>query len=115
MSEHIVLYVRFRVREGRLDDFRNHLYKTIEAMKGEPAHVNTIVHVSLDRPNEVMLYEIWHGTRESWMREEFPRDYRKPYEAGLDQLIEERVVEWLIPHKEWGSSLLSRPRGAPHE
>jgi quinol monooxygenase YgiN len=115
MSEHIVLYVRFRVRPGRMEDFRSHLYKTIEDMKGEPAHVNTIVHVNLDQPNEVLLYEIWHGTRESWLREEMPRDYRDSYEAGLDDLIEERTAEWLIPLQEWGSSLLRRPRGAHAE
>lgn len=111
MSEHIVLYVSFRVRPGRKEEFLAHLYKTIEDMKFEPAHVNTLVHENLDRPNEIVLYEIWHGTRESWLREEMPRDYRAPYEAGLAALIEERTVHWLIPKREWGSALLSRPRG----
>jgi quinol monooxygenase YgiN len=103
----VVLCVRFRTKPGQKEVFRKHLYRAINAMKEEKAFVNTIVHDFIDEPNDLLLYEIWHGTRDSWMREEFTRPYRQPYESIVTELIEERTVNWLTPVGEWGSTLLN--------
>ncbi len=108
MSQKVVICVHFKTKPGKKQEFRDHVIKTIEAMKSEPAFVNTIIHDHLDRQDEIVLYEIWHGTRDNWFKEEMPRPYRRPYEDGLAELIEERRVDWLTPTAEWGSTLLSR-------
>jgi quinol monooxygenase YgiN len=105
----VVLYVRFHTKPGKKEAFRAHLYRTIEAMQVEPAFVNTIVHDVLDAPDDIVLYEIWRGSRERWLGEELNRPYRAEYEAGLPALIEQRIVEWLQPAREWGSLLLEFP------
>lgn len=105
MLENIVLVVRFVPHPGKRDAFRDHLFALVEAMAGEEDFVNTIVHDDLDAANELVLYEIWRGTREEWNERQPPKAYRKAYEAGLDDLLSDRTVTWLRPVAEWGSSL----------
>ena len=47
----------------------------------------------------------WQGTRDRWLQEEFNKPYRKDYESTLAELIEDRMVSWLEPKGEWGSTL----------
>lgn len=105
MSDNIVLIVRFMPHEGKREEFRSHLYTLVEAMADEEDFVNTIVHDDLEATNELVLYEIWRGTREQWEALQPPKAYRKAYEAGLDALLADRTVTWLKPVAEWGSRL----------
>jgi hypothetical protein len=66
-------------------------------MSAEPSFVNSVVHRNLDKPDELVVYETWLGTRESWLRDEYTRPYRKPYEDALAELIGDRSVDWLVP------------------
>ncbi|MNW67018.1 hypothetical protein D3C74_455450 [compost metagenome] len=52
-----------------------------------------------------MIYEIWQGTRESWIQDELTKPYRAEYEGALTNLIDDRIVSWLEPVGEWGSTL----------
>ena len=66
MSNLIILYVKFRAKSGKREDFKRHLFDLIEIMRKEPAFVRTIAHDHPDDPNDISLYEIWRGTRETW-------------------------------------------------
>ena len=66
-------------------------------MKHEPSFVRSVVHENVENPDEVVVYETWKGTRESWLAEEYPRPYRKPYEDSLAELVADRSVAWLSP------------------
>ncbi len=105
MTEHVVLIVRFVPKPGMYDAFRAHLYRLAETMAGEAHFVNTIVHDDIDRPGELVLYEIWSGTRERWEREEPPKAYRAAYEARVPEFLERRDITWLTPVRELGSQL----------
>jgi quinol monooxygenase YgiN len=98
----IVLYIRFKPKPGQFEEFKRHLYALIDVMAHEKAYVNTIVHNDPDHPDEIVLYETWRGTRESWIAEEFPKPYRAPYEEGVKDMLESRQVSWLVPADIWG-------------
>ncbi len=106
MTEQIALIVTFDPKPGREEEFKRHLFSLVEQMSQEPHFQNTIVHDELDTENRIILYEIWAGTRDRWLAEEPSKPYRRAYEAGLDDLLRERRVQWLMPSAEWGSSLI---------
>ena len=110
-TEQCVLVVTFDALPGRKEAFREHLYTLVREMSREPFFVNTIVHDDLDRPDRLVLYEIWTGTRERWQRDEPRKPYRRSYEQGLSDLLAERAVHWMVPVAEWGSRLTSRAEG----
>jgi quinol monooxygenase YgiN len=101
MAQKIVLYVRFKTRAGKKEEFHRHLYALVEIMKAEPAFVNAIIHEDIEHPDEIVIYETWQGTRESWLKNEFTKPYRAPYEKLLAGLVEERVNVFLTPLDEW--------------
>ncbi len=105
MTEQVVLIVRFVPKPGMYETFRAHLYALAETMAAEDHFVNTIVHDDIDRPGELVLYEIWSGTRARWEREEPPKPYRAAYEALVPEFLERRDITWLTPIREWGSHL----------
>ncbi len=105
MSDQVVLIVRFVPNPGKYEAFRDHLFGLVEKMSAEPDFVNTIVHDDLENTGQLVLYEIWSGTKERWLREQPPRPYRGDYELRLPELLERREISWLTPIREWGSDL----------
>ena len=101
MPQHVVLYIRFKTRAGRKNEFRRHLYTLVEAMKGEPSFVNAIIHDDPDHPDDIVIYETWQGTRASWLHHELTKPYRAAYEKTLAELLEERAAVFLTPVNEW--------------
>ena len=97
MEEKIVLLVRIQAKPGKKDRFLHQLYKVVETMSVEANFVSAIVHHNIEKPNEVVIYETWNGTRETWLRDELSRPYRKPYEQAVSELVDERSVDWLTP------------------
>ncbi|ACP21889.1 hypothetical protein NGR_b04260 (plasmid) [Sinorhizobium fredii NGR234] len=110
-TDQIVLIVAFDPMPGRKEAFREHLFALVRAMSKEPHFVNTIVHDDLNHADRLVLYEIWSGTRERWLREEPQKPYRKTYEEGLPGLLADRIVQWMVPVAEWGSSLTAHIQG----
>lgn len=111
-NEQCVLIVTFDAKPGQKEAFRAHLYTLVREMKAEAHFVNTIVHDDLDKPDRLILYEIWSGSRERWRRDEPQKTYRKVYEQGLEDLLVSRTVQWMTPVAEWGSRLT--PHGKDH-
>lgn len=97
MSSQIVLLVRIALKPGRKSDFLEKLHSVVGVMEKEPSFVDSVVHENVENPDEVVVYETWTGTRESWLAEEYPRPYRRPYEDSLGDLVVDRSVSWLKP------------------
>lgn len=112
MPQKVVLYIRFKTKFGKKEEFRRHRHEVIETMKEEPAFINAIIHDDPDHPGDIVIYETWHGTRESWFKNEFTKPYRAPYEKLLTELLDERVVVFLNPVDEWQRS---KNMEEPHE
>ncbi len=102
-NQQVQLNIRFKAKPGKKEEFRKELFSLIEEMSSEKSFISAIVSDNLDQPDELLIYETWKGTRDSWLDEEFIKPYRKDYEVKLDDLIVERSVSWLQPNREWGS------------
>ncbi|MBA2939634.1 antibiotic biosynthesis monooxygenase [Paenibacillus sp. CGMCC 1.16610] len=107
-KQQVVLNIRFKTKPGKKEEFRTQLSSLIQVMSVEKAFISAILSDDLDQPNDLVIYEIWEGTRESWLQEEFTKPYRKEYEGTLGELIEDRMVSWLEPKGEWGSTLRAK-------
>jgi len=101
MAEKVVLYVRFKTKAGKKEESGRHLHALVEIMKVEPAFLNAIIHDDPEQADDIVIYETWQGTRESWLKNEFTKPYRAPYEKLLAELVEERVIVFLTPVEEW--------------
>jgi quinol monooxygenase YgiN len=97
MSSQIVLLVKIALKPGKKGEFMERLREVDGLMKAEPNFINFTIHDNVENDDEVVVYETWRGTRETWLAEEYPRPYRKPYEDALGQLVVERSVAWLKP------------------
>ncbi|MEI4771877.1 antibiotic biosynthesis monooxygenase [Psychrobacillus sp. FJAT-51614] len=104
-NQQVQLNIRFKAKPGKKEEFRKELSSLIEEMSSEKAFISAIVSDDLDQPDDLIIYETWQGTRDSWLAEEFIKPYRKDYEVRLDDLILERSVSWLQPNREWGSHI----------
>lgn len=104
-NQQVQLNIRFKAKPGKKEEFRKELFSLIEEMSSEKAFISAIVSDNLDQPDELLIYETWKGTRDSWLDEEFTKPYRKNYEVRVDDLIVERSVSWLQPNREWGSHI----------
>ncbi len=102
-NQQVQLNIRFKAKPGKKEAFRKELYSLIEEMSSEKAFISAIVSDDLDQPDDLIIYETWQGTRDSWLAEEFIKPYRKNYEGTLGDLIVDRSVSWLQPNREWGS------------
>ncbi|WP_339299390.1 antibiotic biosynthesis monooxygenase [Paenibacillus sp. FSL R5-0623] len=101
----VVLNIRFKIKPGKKETFRDNLFAMISNFKSEPTFINAIVSDDLDHSDDLVVYEIWQGTRESWIQNELTKPYRAEYEGALTNLIDDRIVSWLEPVGEWGSTL----------
>lgn len=104
-TNQVILNIRFKIKPGKKEIFRDSLFAMINNFRNEPTFVTAIVSDDIDNSNDLVIYEIWQGTRDRWIQEEFPKPYRKEYEEALTSLIDDRIVSWLEPIGEWGSQL----------
>ncbi|MFS0817058.1 antibiotic biosynthesis monooxygenase [Lysinibacillus sp. 1 U-2021] len=109
-TNQVVLNIRFKVKPGKKEVFRNSLYSLVEVMSKEPTFINAIISDDIEKPDDLVIYEIWQGTKDSWLQEELPKPYRKKYEEILGDLLEDRIISYLIPNGEWGSNLTNGSR-----
>ncbi|MDJ0390218.1 antibiotic biosynthesis monooxygenase family protein [Roseomonas sp. E05] len=97
MADKIVLVVRIRTKSGRKAELVEHLTNLVRTMSRETNFINAVIHDDVEQSDDVVVYETWRGTRESWLKEEYSRPYRQPYEQILADLTEGRSVAWLTP------------------
>ncbi|PAF36485.1 antibiotic biosynthesis monooxygenase [Terribacillus saccharophilus] len=104
-NQQVQLNIRFKAKSGKKEEFCKELFSLIEEMSSENAFISAIVSDDLDKPDDLIIYETWQGTRDSWLTEELIKPYRKNYEGRLSDLIVDRSVSWLQPMGEWGSHI----------
>ena len=96
-TANVVLVVRFRPKPGQREQFMKHLHELVDTMSKEAAFVNTVIHDDIEQPGDIVLYETWSCSRDTWIAEERTRPYRAGYERIAAQLLESRQVNWLVP------------------
>lgn len=104
-NSQVHLNIRFKTKEGKRDEFRLRLFSMLEIVSQEEAFVSATISDDLDQPDDLLLYEVWEGTRDSWKEEQPTRQYRKDYEATLSEMILDRSVSWLEPKGQWNKKV----------
>jgi quinol monooxygenase YgiN len=101
MSSKSVLVLRYKLKPGAAGQFRVLLKNVLDECAKEPAFISTILHTYPDRPDELMLHEVWAGTRERFQQEELKKPYRKPFMEEQKLYVEHVDLEWSVPAEEW--------------
>jgi quinol monooxygenase YgiN len=89
--------LRFVVKPGKKETFYRKLLEIVNKMKDEEAFIDCTILQDVDHSEEMIMYETWKGTRETWLLSEAPRSYRSEYEDVLPALLESLSVAWLTP------------------
>ncbi|QDP41755.1 antibiotic biosynthesis monooxygenase family protein [Radiobacillus deserti] len=109
-TNQVILNIRFKVKLSKKEIFRNSLYSLVEVMSKKSTFINDIISDDIEKPDDLVIHEIWQGTKDSWLQEELPKPYRKKHEEILGDLLEDRIVSYLTPKGEWGSNLTNVSR-----
>jgi len=99
------LGIHYYIKDGRRDAVLSRLKGVIDLCTKEPEFINAIISESPERPNQLVLQELWCGTRTDFDAVQGVKPYRKAYLADVKQYLEKVEVEWNTPIVEWGSRL----------
>ena len=72
-----VLNLRYTIKPGSMDPMMGELRKILDHCALEDDFVAAFLHQSPERPHDIMLYEIWHGTKEEFAQTQGSRPYRQ--------------------------------------
>ena len=100
MSTKCVLVLHYKLKPGASQQFRKLLKDVLEECIKEPAFLTYTLHSYRDRPDEVMLYELWAGIRERFLQEEMNKPYRRPFTEEQKLYVERVEVDRSIPVEE---------------
>jgi quinol monooxygenase YgiN len=91
------LYVRFKLSPSTKQLFVQHLADLMEMMAKEPSFVSAVLNEDPDAEDELVLFEVWNGSREQWLREQPEKPYRALYNDATNDLIVDKDVRFLAP------------------
>lgn len=91
--EPFVAVVTIHVKPDCIEEFLRILSQVADAVRGEPTLISNVAHQDPEDPTKFMLWEIWSDQKD-FFEVQMLRDYRKPYEERLvDLLAEPREVK----------------------
>ena len=102
------LNLRYRLKPSARDAMLAELHAVLDLCAQEPEFITAIIQETPDRPDEVLIFEVWRGTREDFARVQGPKPYRKDYLARSKQHVESVEAVFSEPSAERGTSLLSQ-------
>ena len=84
---------------GAKDTIVSKLSNLVELVIGQVSELKlATLHQGLERPDEIMLYEEWDGTKVAFLAHEAPKPYRTAYREETAHLVAERGdLVWLSP------------------
>lgn len=107
-TEQCVIIVYFQLKSNSdKQAFLDILKPLFDTMSKEPNFVNAIVHENVDNPDEIVAYEIWNCSKETWLAEEDSKEYRQDYYAQAAEFLLRREGNFYTPTGEWGTTITS--------
>lgn len=100
------LNLRYTVKPGAREPLLKEIQEILALCEKEPEFVAGFLQETAERPNELLLFEIWRGSREEFIRVQGPKEYRKAYIANSKQYVESVEAIFSAPFLEWGTQLL---------
>jgi quinol monooxygenase YgiN len=100
------LNLRFKLKPGARDAMLADLRTILDHCAREEEFITTIVQETPERPDELILFELWRGTQEDFRRVQGPKAYRKEFSQRAKEHVESVEAIFSEPIAEWGTSLL---------
>jgi quinol monooxygenase YgiN len=101
MSDKITLIVRFELQEAVMAEFVSRLKEVFAHIEREESFVEASLHQDLEDPKSLLVYEVWHETPESFMKNQMTKEYRKELEQAIVDLKVDRTPSWFTSLGEW--------------
>lgn len=93
---YLTIVVRFVLKPGARDAFLTALRGLVDNLSRDSSFVEGRIHVDTARPNEVIFYETWRETKDSFLARVPEHPWFKRFVADLPEwLAEDRQVDWL--------------------
>jgi quinol monooxygenase YgiN len=99
------LSLHYHVKPGLKDKALVEMKEILDRCANETEFIMAIIHEAPERPNELIFYELWKGTRAEFDAIQGPKPYRKSYMENVKQYVDKVEVEWNGPILEWGTNL----------
>src|ERR1700678_720135 len=97
MKNQIVLIVRFWVTARSRPLFVEKLKTLFDQIQHEATFVNASLQEDVDHPEQLLVYEVWQGSREAFLQHQMSKPYRIGFERAILELKVERKPQWLKP------------------
>jgi len=101
MSDKITLIVRFKLQEAVKAEFVARLKELFAHIEREVTFLEASLQQDLEDPTSLLVYEVWHETPESFMKDQMTREYRGGFEQAIVHLKVERTPSWYTSLAEW--------------
>lgn len=93
----ISIYVRFKLAPATKSLFLPHLDELMQAMAEEPAFVSAVLSEDPGMPDELVLFEVWNGSKEEWLAQQPQKPYRAVYDDATRDFVADKEVRFLSP------------------
>lgn len=93
----LALYIRFKLVASAKSQFLPHLDELIQAMAAEPSFVSAVLNEDPNAEDELVLFEVWNGSRDEWLAQQPEKPYRSVYDDATRELIADKQVRFLSP------------------
>lgn len=107
-TAYTTLNLKYTLKPDTREDMLAEIHTVLDFCAKEPEFITAYLQETPERPNELLLFEIWRGTREDFVRVQGPKPYRKDYLTRSKQYVEKVDVIFSTPVVEWGTQLLKR-------
>ena len=100
--------LRYGLKPGARDAMLVELRTILKLCAQEPEFICAIVQETQERPDEILVFELWHGTHEDFVRVQGPKQYRREYIERSRQHYDKVEALFSTPFEEWGTDLLGQ-------
>jgi quinol monooxygenase YgiN len=101
MSDTITLIVRFKLQEAAKAEFVDRLKQLFAHIEHEATFIEASLQQDIEDQSSLLVYEVWHETPESFMKNQMTREYRSGFEKAIVDLKVERTPSWYTPLVGW--------------
>jgi quinol monooxygenase YgiN len=101
MSDTITLIVRFKLQEAAKAEFVDRLKQLFAHIEHEATFIEASLQQDIEDQSSLLVYEVWHETPESFMKNQMTREYRSSFEKAIVDLKVERTPSWYTPLVGW--------------
>ena len=101
MSDKITLVVRFRLEESAKQEFTAKMQNIFARIVTEETFVEASLVQDMKDPKNILIYEVWNESPESFMKIQMSRAYRAEFEKMIVDLRIDRTPAWYSIIVEW--------------